>query len=1136
MELVADRFVRLDSGAAFDLASGEPIVLVIAPAGSSSERTRWEERCAHFRDVRYHAFAPLIDYGSLGVGERFEAWRSDGAWSGADVDAERCLADAALVLEAARRSTGRLGRGQVVTIGSRAAVLPDGCAGYCETGEPARVVDSPRPSSAALGLVSLPHGALGAIADMFGEPSVCGVRVTALWGPQGAGLKRAACALAREARGRGLVPIASSLNALDLVPVVGRRSLCIVAAGPPEDAWRALIAWSAAGARPAFVVLVTSRNVPGIRALPLDRFAAHDLAAAVRPETWAVAHRARIDAAARAAAGLPGRFAAALRTSASSGSMRSTTLHVVRAAERSPTYGTGEGAAMNSGVFPFARPAAVGWPPAPDLASWRRRLRHGIEILEHGRRVSGERVVREAMGYLSRRGDQVEAARGALALAESLLARGRAAEAARVAESVKACAGDTDATEIVAHSLVLAGIAATDLLHLDDAETTLRTVLRAGLGLHLAGVVRIATLALTRCLFWKGQYDEAARVLAAFQPASDADAVHAAIERSRQAVGRGDVGEAIVQAAEAQRAAERARAAWLQGHAAYAAGFAHLAGGDYRTAERELAVCVERARRLPIRTLSARLLIAESRRRQGQRAAGLRLVRRLGGPGLSPLVRARIDLLSDLLSQQSPADASVRHVQRTGVAALALFAPAGHERTRRTWTGRVIEILETCQTAETPERVLAQVCAALRAQLRASTTAFVAPNQDVCRVVAIDGSRRDVSSLAARILAATQPVEPHAVRLGIEGGAPVKYGGRTIGALVARWTAGSLDDSGDAAALLSAAALAATAALAELTVPLAAPAAGAHELLGVSDAIADVRRAIDRAAAAPFPVLIQGESGSGKELVARALHGRSGRRDRPWSVVNCASIPDDLLESELFGHARGAFTGAVGERTGVFEQAHQSTLFLDEVGELSARAQAKILRTLQEGEIRRVGENQPRRVDVRIIAATNRDLRAEAAAGRFRADLVFRLDVVRIAVPPLRARRDDILVLAEHLWRELTARVGSRARLSPATLAALARYDWPGNVRELQNVLSTLAVRAPRRGSVAPSALPSLVFDGPAAVPPGLAAARAECDRRVVRDALARAGGRTIVAARELGVTRQGLTKLIARLGLSAAN
>jgi len=200
------------------------------------------------------------------------------------------------------------------------------------------------------------------------------------------------------------------------------------------------------------------------------------------------------------------------------------------------------------------------------------------------------------------------------------------------------------------------------------------------------------------------------------------------------------------------------------------------------------------------------------------------------------------------------------------------------------------------------------------------------------------------------------------------------------------------------------------------------------------------------------------------------------------------------------------------------------------VGELSARAQAKLLRAIQEGEVRRVGENVCRRVDVRLVTATNRNLRDEVAAGRFRLDLLYRLDVVRIALPPLRERRDDIVVLAEVFWRDAAERVGSRAMLAQATLAALARYDWPGNIRELQNALASLAVRSPKRGVIPPTALPD--HFGP--VPPTsgfrLDTARRTFDRSFIQAALVRAAGHRSRAADELGVTRQGLAKLMARL------
>jgi two-component system response regulator HydG len=279
-------------------------------------------------------------------------------------------------------------------------------------------------------------------------------------------------------------------------------------------------------------------------------------------------------------------------------------------------------------------------------------------------------------------------------------------------------------------------------------------------------------------------------------------------------------------------------------------------------------------------------------------------------------------------------------------------------------------------------------------------------------------------------------------------------------------------------------------------------------------------------------VLIEGESGSGKELVARAIHRHSSRRDRRFCAINCAAITDELVEAELFGHARGAFTGASSERAGLFEEADGGSLFLDEVGELSARAQAKLLRVLQDGEVRRVGENFPRRVDVRVIAATNRRLEQEVAAGRFRADLRFRLDVVRISVPPLRDRVADIPVLAAHFWNDAASRVGSRATLGPDMLAALSRYDWPGNVRELQNAMASLAVHAPRRGKMGVSLLPHRLAVSEPLSTGSFEAAREDFERRFVRAALAQAGGHRARTAHVLGVSRQGLAKMLKRLGI----
>ncbi len=264
-----------------------------------------------------------------------------------------------------------------------------------------------------------------------------------------------------------------------------------------------------------------------------------------------------------------------------------------------------------------------------------------------------------------------------------------------------------------------------------------------------------------------------------------------------------------------------------------------------------------------------------------------------------------------------------------------------------------------------------------------------------------------------------------------------------------------------------------------------------YEIVGSSKAIKTVIERIEKVAPTPARVLITGENGTGKELVARAIHSLSARARGPFVEVNCAAIPSELIESELFGHLKGSFTGAVSDRAGKFELADGGTLFLDEIGDMSLSAQAKVLRALQEGVISRVGSGKPLQVDVRVIAATNKTLEQEIAQGRFREDLLYRLNVVPIEVPPLRARRGDIPQLVRHFTDQLsgTGRAGLKPReFESVALKRLAAHDWPGNIRELRNAVERLLILA-SADEVTEADVDRLVGDGGRSVAVGEAVA-----------------------------------------------
>jgi two-component system, NtrC family, response regulator AtoC len=321
-------------------------------------------------------------------------------------------------------------------------------------------------------------------------------------------------------------------------------------------------------------------------------------------------------------------------------------------------------------------------------------------------------------------------------------------------------------------------------------------------------------------------------------------------------------------------------------------------------------------------------------------------------------------------------------------------------------------------------------------------------------------------------------------------------------------------------------------------------------IIGESPQLQEVFKIIDKVADTPSTVLINGESGTGKELIASALHGASSRRDKPFIKINCAAIPHNLLESELFGYERGAFTGAVTSKPGRFELADGGTLFLDEIGEIPVEMQVKLLRALQEGEFERVGGIKTTRVDVRLIAATNRDLQAEIEAGRFRKDLYYRLAVVPVVLPPLRERRTDIPMLAGHFVEKYNRKLNKKIEsISDDAMALLQAYNWPGNIRELENLIERVLLFADGP-SITAKDLPEPIRQGSGTPAPALSAApleastgegglkdivrmkAAELEKDLITKALEETGGNVTRAARLLQISRKSLQTKMKEFGL----
>jgi two-component system, NtrC family, response regulator AtoC len=321
---------------------------------------------------------------------------------------------------------------------------------------------------------------------------------------------------------------------------------------------------------------------------------------------------------------------------------------------------------------------------------------------------------------------------------------------------------------------------------------------------------------------------------------------------------------------------------------------------------------------------------------------------------------------------------------------------------------------------------------------------------------------------------------------------------------------------------------------AQTTTGGAGPKAKPAEIEGKSTRMLEVYKLVARVAPTTATVLVVGESGTGKELVARAIHSHSSRATTAFVPVNCTALSESLLESELFGHARGAFTGAIATKRGLFEMADGGTLFLDEIGDMGPKMQAQLLRTLQDGEVRPVGSSESIKVDVRLVCATNRDLEAEVKAGRFREDLYFRINVVTVKLPPLRERAGDIPILVSHFLAKVARREGrSEASISGEALDLLVRYPWPGNVRELENAIDR-AVAVAKGNVILPSDLPADVSGGSAPAPAGIIDDRptlSELERRYIALVLAECGGNKKKAAERLGIDRRTLYRALERSG-----
>jgi DNA-binding NtrC family response regulator/tetratricopeptide (TPR) repeat protein len=1094
----ADRFLATRADTWIDIATGEAVRLLVQSAGRETEQIARADRCGTLAALRHPLLNPLLDYGCVGPSSWFEAYAA-----GRDIRTPPAAAPG-LVTHAVR------------FLSSHAVPLTRAFADYAL--RPIR--KGPAIRTRAVGVVLQSRAAARALTDALDAAGPPGSTAVDVIGDHLMGLRTLLVATAREARVRGYVPL--SLSVLAQWPAVGQlvldRHVCVLAQESDGEAERRALAafvarLGAASARRHLVFRFRREAGGGVPAVRLEPMGVAAMTGMVFVDEDFGPEMEELFSAARRADGRPGRFLEHLRAwTVAAPRHAPMLLH-----EAAVPYRTGRDAS-NSHALASA--------PARRLAGAEHRA---LALAGRGRHAAAVRLLTRASRVLEGRERRESAGACAAAAGWLLRARGLSAAAIAMFERARGLAVEHDLCLVAAGGLAACWI---DDGRAVEAEAAMRSAAVAAQAVDDAEGFLTAQLGLARALYYQKRLSEASVALAPVLESNVRfpDAINGWALSSRLRRADDDIGgalraarEALVRAASGAAPRRRATA-----HRAMAAALS--AAGDLpgvrRHAREGIAAAAEA--RLPLAALRLRATLLEALRATSPDPPE---TRQLAGRLSAALKRRLPRLVAAEIA--SACDAGLGRQALHGRPA----APSGLAGENSVRPAEELEhLLEICHRAPDDRTAVDAVCRAVCDALQAASVVITggAPEH---RVVAAAGRPWHApASVAARVLGSGITVGPDRTAAPMEAAEPVRCGDHVLAALACRWIAGTDVESARVTRVLRAGALAAAGsvrAILESALP-DVPASAWGELLGGSPAASMLRDTVVRAARAPFPVLIEGESGSGKELVARAIHRLGPRRDRRFCAINCAAIADELIEAELFGHVRGAFTGAVAERPGLFEEADGGTLFLDEIGELSTRAQAKLLRVLQEGEVRRVGENLPRRVDARVVAATNRRLADEAAAGRFRADLRFRLDVIRIEVPPLRERVPDIPILAARFWSDAAARVGSRATLAPEALGALSRYDWPGNVRELQNVIASMAVQSPRRGRIGPADLPARLAAA-ASTGGSFDTAREEFERRFVRAALARAGGRRGRAAAELGVSRQGLAKMLRRLRIETS-